>query len=557
MDYARLGFRVSACAALVGMAAGCSSSDGARSGSFADGGVSSASDAGTAAAPPTGNGGGNNAAAFGNAGTGGAAPDRAAPEGAAQTFVSDAGVAPSPDASVPESADAGADASVDRCARREDKEQVVKHLSADDSNSMASPVIARRLIRTGAAERWPRPSRWLRTYEFLNYYNVRYEYPEPGHVTVRPEMRMGEDEREFVMQIGAQAAPASGSVSKVITLVLDTSGSMQGRPMQLSRAAVRAIASSLQAGDIVSVVEWNTQNAVTLDGYEVSGPDDEEIASLADGLDAGGGTNLHSGLVHGYDLAQEYYDPGKLNRVVLISDGRANAGVTDKDLIAKHAKDSEQAGIYLSGVGVGEGFNDRLMDAVTDEGRGAYLYLDNQAEAHRMFGDRFDEVMKVGLMNVRVKLTLPWHMAVREFHGEQISSNPQEVRPQHLAPGDAMVFHQVLETCDAEAWSMDDPVDVEARYIRPEGREMATESYSTTFGELIDAPDVGLARGDAIVAYAEALKDAGEHKRKGNVGDAREALQDALDKVEQADPQGDDPGLSEIATLLERYIEAL
>ena len=55
-------------------------------------------------------------------------------------------------------------------------------MSADDSNSAASPAIARSLIRRGSLV----PPRILRTYEFLNYYNVAYQPAERGSVRVVP-----------------------------------------------------------------------------------------------------------------------------------------------------------------------------------------------------------------------------------------------------------------------------------------------------------------------------------------------------------------------------------
>ena len=68
------------------------------------------------------------------------------------------------------------------------------------------------------------------------------------------------------------------------------------------------------------------------------------------------------------------------HRVVLISDGGANAGVTDLDLIASEASDSDGEGTYLLGVGVGSPgvYKHELMDAVTDAGKGAYVFIDSE-----------------------------------------------------------------------------------------------------------------------------------------------------------------------------------
>jgi len=451
------------------------------------------------------------------------------------------------------SADAGpADAGADKCALRETMEPITLYLSADDSNSMASPAIARRQIREGGGI----PTRsYLRTYEFLNYYNVVYPLPEAGHVNVVPELRAGDEPGEMTLQIGVQApAPPEQPKDRVITLVLDTSGSMGGRPMELERAAARAIAASLEEGDIVSMVEWNTTRTVPLEAYRVRGPSDPTLIAAIDRLTAGGGTNLAEGLRYGYEIAAAHYDPRKLNRVVLISDGQANVGVTSEVLIGMHADDAESDGIYLVGVGVGDGVNDTLMDEVTDAGRGAYVYVDSAEEARHLFVDRFDEVMEVSLLEVRLELTLPWYMAVAVFHGEEISTDPREVRPQHLAPGDAMVFHQELAACDVDELSGADTIHARATYLRPDGRVGAADEHEATIDELLARPDVGFARGNAIVAYAEALKQAGD---LGGGAEAIAVLEEARTTVRAANPGGTDPALTEIESLLDAYIATL
>jgi len=442
-----------------------------------------------------------------------------------------------------ELADAGEiDAAVDRCANRTSREPVTLYLSADDSNSMASPVIARRILRSGGY-----PAGFLRTYEFLNYYYVRYPSPESGHVAVVPEMREGDEEGEYVLQLGVQAAPPPATPQRrVITLVLDRSGSMAGEPIELERAAVLAIARSLRAGDIVSAVTWNTERDVPFENHVVTGSMDPILVSLAASLAADGGTDLNAGLRFGYEIAQRLYDPERLNRVVAISDGVANAGVTEIDIIDDASEDAEADGIYLVGVGVGDGVNDTMMDAITDAGRGAYVYLDSNEEADAIFGPRWAETMEVGLLAVRAELTLPWYMAVTEFHGEEISGTPERVRPQHLAPGDTMVFHQVIEPCDASLVDDADPIAVRATYTRPEGRVEAADATETTFGALLASPHPHLDRGDVIVEYAEGLA-LGEGMRDGVSG--RDRLMRALELADVVDPDGTDPAMEEIREL--------
>ncbi len=448
------------------------------------------------------------------------------------------------------------DGGPDRCAMRATRAPVVLYLSADDSNSMASPVIARSMLRTGQTP----PSSILRTYEFLNYYDVHYPFPAQDHTSLVGEMRWNDQAiGELALQIGVQAAPRESAQARVITFVLDRSGSMgsgSGPPIARERDVIRALAHVLNAGDLVSWVEWNTVRTVQLEGYSVSGPDDPRLLSLASSVEADGGTDLDGGLAFGYELAQRFYDPTRLNRVVLISDGIANAGNTSIATIAMHAADGDRDGIYLVGVGVGAGFNDTLMNAVTDAGRGAYVYVDSTAEAQAIFEGRFAETMDVGLLDVRLEVTLPWYMAIREFHGEEYSvGDPTAVRPQSLSPGDAMVFHQTIAACDPTLVDLADPVRLRATYTRPSGRVMADDVVDTTLGAMMGGDQAALVRGDAIVAYAEALAAiARRRERTARPTDDVAARIDAADariRAALADPANADlaeiPGLLSIA----------
>ena len=450
----------------------------------------------------------------------------------------------------PEGVDAGEDAGEDAgfsCSDLDPATPEVLYLSTDDSNSMASPTIARRIINTQGGMV---PGSIIRTYEFLNYYNVRYAPPEPGALNIVPQMTPGAADTDMELQIGVQAEdPATPRRPMTLTFVLDTSGSMGGSPIQLEADTVRAVAASLRAGDIVSAVTWSTSNAVILSGHQVVGPNDPAILNLAGTISANGGTDLHGGLVAGYQLAEQHYGDNRINRMMLISDGGANVGITDENLIGEKADDENKEGIYLVGVGVGDGLNDTLMNTVTDAGNGAYVYVDSADEATKMFGGRFAETMDVAARAVQVKVTLPWYFQMYKFHGEQYSGDPKKVKPQHLAPGDSMVFHQIVRACDASEINGDDPMEFAATWTDPFDYTEKTTSVATTIDALLAGQIEALKRGRAIVAYAETLKLVSTQ----TVAERAVTIDAALSVVAEADPSGTDPELSEIKDLLTKY----
>ncbi len=426
---------------------------------------------------------------------------------------------------------------------------VAFHMSSDDSNSMASPALAREHLMAGLA---PNAAQ-IRTYEFLNYYNARYDIPAmaDGKLGVHVDLQdIGvsptDKVRRYRLQVGVQAFQVD-RVPLVLTYVIDTSGSLVGTGMERERAALLAIGTHLQAGDIINVVTWSSEESVLLEGYVAKGTDDDQgvLAQAIANLKPGGGSDLHAGLVKGYELAQAHFEPQKLNRVLLLSDGGANLGVLDRDVIAQAAAQANEEGIYLVGVGVGpgQGYSDALMDLVTDAGRGAYVYLDSTDEAKSVFNDRFDEVMSVAARDVRVELSLPPYFDIESFYGEEYSTEEADIEPQHLAPGDVMIFNETLVVTDVQGMCSEDRIGVNVRWQTPLAHEdRAEDPITASLADLLAQPiSPQMRKANAIIAYAEALKK--------NDAEAVAAALVTVNKAIEDAPAADDD-LQAIADLL-------
>jgi len=433
----------------------------------------------------------------------------------------------------------------------DDMNDVTLFLSPDDSNSMSSPVQVREQILEFGDVYNNAP---VRTWEFMNYYTFDYPPAEPGKLKLSVELVEAEsqgDYPEYLLQISVSSEAMSNEdrAPMNVTFALDESGSMAGTPIELLRDSCRVMAGQLKAGDIVSMVTWDTDNASKLAGYAVEGPNDSTLLDIIDSIEHGGGTDLNGGLVAGYELANISYDPERINRLVLISDGGANVGVTDADLIAENAGDNNSDGIYMVGVGVESGshYNDKLMDTVTDLGKGASVFIPNKDEAQKVFADNFVNTMAVAARDVRVQLDLPPGFEIVTFSGEEYGTDPSEIEPQHIAPNDSMVFHQRITTC-APGLLEDGlaEIGVTVTYQDATTFEEDVIEQSKSFSDLLAAPSPMLLKGAAIFAYAEAAKAA----KSGEEAQAKlSQAQSAVAAAKQALPN--DPELDEISNLLD------
>ncbi len=426
------------------------------------------------------------------------------------------------------------------------------YLSADDSNSMAAPALARQLIDQGT-----RINGGMRPYEFLNYYDFYYPPAPANQLRISPQVRVNED-GDYTMLIGVVAPSAAdvGRRPRSLTFSVDSSGSMSGHAFDVTKEALVQIAHNLAEGDIVSLLSWDTQVTALLESETVDGPDDPDLLAAIDALGTGGSTDLHGGLVRAYELAQANHDPDRLNRVILISDGGANVGQTDEEMIAGHADDGDDEGIYMVGIGIDDhaaSYNELLMDTITDAGKGAYVFLDDEDEAAAIFGDddRFLSVMEIAARAVQVEMIMPAGYVMAEFHGEEYSEDPEEVEPQHLAPSDAMLFHQVLADCSPEAHDGSEVFEFTVTWTDPITREARVDTLTVSMAEMLDAAGAQLAKADVVVAYAQALVDVWalpEDERGGY-------LDGVIGRAEQTYVETGDADLNEIALLLTEYRE--
>jgi Ca-activated chloride channel family protein len=384
------------------------------------------------------------------------------------------------------------------------------YLSPDDSNSTASPVLARLALLNGTFDYSTVP---VRPWEFMNY--ATFDYPPAAegevalHAALVPAPEVGPD--TWALQVGV-AAPQRTSESRAninLTFVVDTSGSMSGESIAQVKEAGEAVAASLKAGDIVSMVTWSSSAAAVLEGHVVTRPNDPDVLTAFASLSSGGGTDLSGGLLTGFHVASEHASPELINRLVLISDGGANMGVTDADVIGTYVGSRDEDGIYLAGIGVGSQstYNPRLMDDVTDAGRGASLFLGETSEAWTgLAGDGFLRTFDVAARDVRLELDLPVGFELVRFSGEEYSTDPDEIEPQHLAPNDSMVFLQYLQTGCPEAVDSETPLTARVTWTDPGTFEAHTTTLSTTFGALLEADPTLLRKGQAVQDTADALK---------------------------------------------------
>lgn len=268
-----------------------------------------------------------------------------------------------------------------------------------------------------------------------------------------------------------------------LTLVVDVSGSMrrEGRMEYLQRGLLR-MARELKSGDIVNLVAFDNKVCPRLSNFVVGRDDMSVLTREIHALKPRGATNLHAGLTEGYTRADQSYQPTYSNRVLLVTDALANRGVTDARTLSMVSDWHDSRRIRLSGVGVGREFNDRMLDQLTEKGRGAYVFLGSEAVVDELFGRRFVSLIETVANDVHLRLHLPPTLRIERFHGEQASTDKAEVQAVHFFANTSQVLLSEVQPWQGELRDADEMM-LEIEYQDARSGKTQTEFHVFTVGD--------------------------------------------------------------------------
>ena len=219
---------------------------------------------------------------------------------------------------------------------------------------------------------------------------------------------------------GGEGHPA-GDRGIDFVVVLDRSGSMQGPKLEYARQSLLSLVAGLTERDRFALFSYSDTVQKQCDLLSVTDFNRRLMHSAINGIYSSGSTNLGEGLAAGIDMIAAAGRPGHPGRVILISDGLANRGVTEPAALGRMAAVAAGKEFAVSTVGVGADFNEFLMTQIADQGSGAYYYLDNPAAFAEMFQKEFLAVKSAAATGIAVSLVLPPGVRVVDASGYPVT----------------------------------------------------------------------------------------------------------------------------------------
>jgi len=201
-----------------------------------------------------------------------------------------------------------------------------------------------------------------------------------------------------------------------LSVVLDRSGSMADEAkIAYAKRALHSLVDLLSGSDILSIVMYDNSIDVLWNAQPVR--DKREIHGLIESVYPRGSTNLGGGMIEGFRQVEKNLRKEFVNRVLLLSDGLANQGITNPTELNNIARRARARSIALTTMGVGLDYNENLMVGLAESGGGNYFFIESPNSIAAMFRKEFNMMASVVAQNAVIEMTLGRNVRLNDVIG--------------------------------------------------------------------------------------------------------------------------------------------
>jgi Ca-activated chloride channel family protein len=334
-----------------------------------------------------------------------------------------------------------------------------------------------------------------------------------------------------------------------LALVLDRSGSMAGQPFEEAKRCAANIIRGLGPTDYVSVVAYDSGVEIVKESGPVTDP--EKIIASLKGLQTGDYTALYDGWQAGAEQAARQAGKADISRVLLLSDGHANQGITSPEQIAAACRQMAEAGVSTSTYGLGQEFNEALMGAMASAGQGNAYYGSSASDLAEHFAAEFELLRAIAGRSVRLKWEVEPGFEATLLNGYQEGPDGSYILPNVPYGGEAWALLSVEARPGFLPRTMSWIVDASVSYLHGDSPCALSATFrlpavSDQAGRF-DKPDELVMRRRLELDFARIQDLAREAARERNWTRVQQLLQDARALAEG------NPWLAAGLTVLEAY----
>ena len=415
-------------------------------------------------------------------------------------------------------------------------------------------------------------SREIAVEEFVNYHRHQIGRPRAGEA-VALDVRWGNDQistttgREAVLQLGFSTALVNDRQELRplnLALVIDKSGSMAAADkMSRVKEALLTFVSQLRETDVLSIVLFDSEAEVLMSARPLGNR--EEVKRLIRGIQPGSSTNIHAGLMLGYREALKNYSRDSTNRVVLLTDGIANTGVTEPAQIARESLGYNDRGIDLSTIGVGLELNKDLLRELAKSGRGLFHFVADAEDIEKVFLKEVQSLVSPVASEPNLEITYDAGLELVQLYGYEPRSRERSItlKLDNMNSGLTQVVLLRFRLTRHRQTSARLPVNVRFTYYDLERRKQVVKTEQTFItvrdgrGEVAMLKDNEVGKNYSIAQLAQAIREMAAAAEAERYQEAEKLLTAAIARTYQRFPHAEDEDISRTLMIAQKYQEVL
>jgi Ca-activated chloride channel family protein len=194
-----------------------------------------------------------------------------------------------------------------------------------------------------------------------------------------------------------------------VQICLDISGSMEGAPLASAKESILKLIDRLDKKDTFGMVIFDDTAKVAVPTKPLIDHDIAQLKKAIRKIQTGGSTDISAG----FTLAMREASRAKLeggSTLLVISDGHANAGERDPQFFADVAAKSATESIASSSIGLGNGYDETILEAIAQGGGGAHRFAADIDEAVGAIAAEVDDLLDKVIVNTALRFR-PTEMA--------------------------------------------------------------------------------------------------------------------------------------------------
>lgn len=346
-----------------------------------------------------------------------------------------------------------------------------------------------------------------------------------------------------------------------VALVIDTSGSMEGRPIEAAREAALAVVEALQDGDRLTLVSFDSEARLVVESTEIDGGTREDLRERIEGMEARGTTDLARGLELALRDLERVLEPGVVARLVLLSDGVPN----DAGPVIGLAMQAAARGITITAFGFGLDYDATLLGSIAQTTGGSFHSIEDAGEIAPMFRAENARLQGVVARGMSMTLVSGPKVRIEEVVGQGIGLGESAVLGLgDLSRGEERVVAVRLSVEGHREGAAVEVMDVVLSYhdvatgvVGVQASAYVSARASADAGEILASRDreveVEVAKQKAAAATLQAVA----WTRDGDVKEASKVLRQAVPKAAAVAEAYWDEELEARAREMERLAEVL